>query len=213
MRFGIFYEHQLPKPWGDGQEQHSSRTPGTRLSWPPTRHATPGSGAHLLEEYSHSSAPRSSWLPRLSGPKHPPWSWQCCGSGLNPPVRVAERIATLTSVRMAESSSYRESASRQSSRVTWVNPENAARCGLETLSRSPICRDEPISRLRGQVLLDGLKRRRSRSSASPTAVGRLLQPRHHSPRGQARHRRIDLRLHRPGRSAALGQRLLRDAED
>ena len=59
MRFGIFYEHQLPKPWTDGGEQRLfhealeqvvlAEKLGYDYAWE-VEH-------HFLEEYSHSSAP------------------------------------------------------------------------------------------------------------------------------------------------------------
>lgn len=59
MRFGIFYEHQLPKPWNPGDEQrlfHEALEQvvladrlGYDYAWE-VEH-------HFLEEYSHSSAP------------------------------------------------------------------------------------------------------------------------------------------------------------
>jgi alkanesulfonate monooxygenase SsuD/methylene tetrahydromethanopterin reductase-like flavin-dependent oxidoreductase (luciferase family) len=59
MRFGIFYEHQLPKPWNDGDEAklfHEALDQvrladklGYDYAWE-VEH-------HFLEEYSHSSAP------------------------------------------------------------------------------------------------------------------------------------------------------------
>ena len=59
MRFGLFYEHQLPRPWNDGQElklyqdaldqvELADRV-GFDYVWE-VEH-------HFLEEYSHSSAP------------------------------------------------------------------------------------------------------------------------------------------------------------
>ena len=59
MRFGIFYEHQLPKPWNEGDEArlfHQALEQvvladqlGFDYAWE-VEH-------HFLEEYSHSSAP------------------------------------------------------------------------------------------------------------------------------------------------------------
>ena len=59
MKFGIFYEHQLPRPWGDGAEQRLFNEAleqveladklGIDFAWE-VEH-------HFLEEYSHSSAP------------------------------------------------------------------------------------------------------------------------------------------------------------
>jgi alkanesulfonate monooxygenase SsuD/methylene tetrahydromethanopterin reductase-like flavin-dependent oxidoreductase (luciferase family) len=59
MKFGIFYEHQLPRPWTDGAEQKLFNDAleqvevadrlGIDYAWE-VEH-------HFLEEYSHSSAP------------------------------------------------------------------------------------------------------------------------------------------------------------
>ena len=59
MRFGLFYEHQLPRPWEDGAEQRLyddaleqieiAERAGFDYVWQ-VEH-------HFMEEYSHSSAP------------------------------------------------------------------------------------------------------------------------------------------------------------
>ena len=59
MKFGIFYEHQLPRPWGEDSEQRLINDAleqieladklGIQYLWE-VEH-------HFLEEYSHSSAP------------------------------------------------------------------------------------------------------------------------------------------------------------
>ena len=74
MKFGIFYEHQLPRPWDDDGEyrllHHSleeielADRLGYDYAWE-VEH-------HFLEEYSHSSAPevflaRPASAPRTSG--------------------------------------------------------------------------------------------------------------------------------------------------
>src|SRR5437867_2500761 len=99
MRFGIFYEHQLPRPWDDGAEEKLLRDAldqveladrlGFDYVWE-VEH-------HFLEEYSHSSAPEvflaaASQRTRNIRLGHgivqlPP--------NFNHPARVAERIATL----------------------------------------------------------------------------------------------------------------------
>jgi alkanesulfonate monooxygenase SsuD/methylene tetrahydromethanopterin reductase-like flavin-dependent oxidoreductase (luciferase family) len=99
MKFGIFYEHQLPRPWGEGQElklfqdaldqvELADRI-GIDHAWE-VEH-------HFLEEYSHSSAPEVFLAACSQRTKRirlghgivlmPP--------GYNHPARVAERIATL----------------------------------------------------------------------------------------------------------------------
>jgi alkanesulfonate monooxygenase SsuD/methylene tetrahydromethanopterin reductase-like flavin-dependent oxidoreductase (luciferase family)/putative sterol carrier protein len=99
MRFGLFYEHQLPRPWADGAEETMLRNAleqveladrlGIDSVWE-VEH-------HFLEEYSHSSAPEvflaaASQRTRRIRLGHgivqlPP--------RFNHPARIAERIATL----------------------------------------------------------------------------------------------------------------------
>ena len=99
MRFGIFYEHQLPKPWKDGDEEKLLNDAidqvvladelGIDNVWA-VEH-------HFLEEYSHSSAPevflaacaaRTKRIRIGHGIKHTPANY-------NHPARVAEEVATL----------------------------------------------------------------------------------------------------------------------
>ena len=99
MRFGIFYEHQLPRPWADGDEEQllaealEQVVLADRLGidhvWA-VEH-------HFLEEYSHCSAPevflaacaaRTERIRIGHGIKHTPANY-------NHPARVAEEIATL----------------------------------------------------------------------------------------------------------------------
>jgi alkanesulfonate monooxygenase SsuD/methylene tetrahydromethanopterin reductase-like flavin-dependent oxidoreductase (luciferase family) len=99
VKFGIFYEHQLPRPWREGDELRLFQEAldqveladrlGLDYAWE-VEH-------HFLEEYSHSSAPEvflaacSQRTQRIR-----------LGHGIvlmppayNPPARIAERIATL----------------------------------------------------------------------------------------------------------------------
>src|ERR1700756_4349423 len=99
MKFGIFYEHQLPRPW-DADAEHKllqdaleqvelADRLGFDYVWE-VEH-------HFLEEYSHSSAPEvflAAASQRTSRIR--------LGHGIvnvmpavNHPARVAERIATL----------------------------------------------------------------------------------------------------------------------
>src|SRR3989454_5730382 len=99
MRFGLFYEHQLPRPWPEGAEErlYSDALEQVELAdrvgfdylWE-VEH-------HFLEEYSHSSAPevflgaasqRTTRIRLGHGIVQTP-------PGFNHPARVAERIATL----------------------------------------------------------------------------------------------------------------------
>jgi alkanesulfonate monooxygenase SsuD/methylene tetrahydromethanopterin reductase-like flavin-dependent oxidoreductase (luciferase family) len=99
MKFGVFYEHQLPRPW-DGRSEYQLMQDaldqiefcdkiGVDYVWE-VEH-------HFLEEYSHSSAPEVFLAAASQRTKRirlghgivqtPP--------GFNHPARIAERISTL----------------------------------------------------------------------------------------------------------------------
>jgi alkanesulfonate monooxygenase SsuD/methylene tetrahydromethanopterin reductase-like flavin-dependent oxidoreductase (luciferase family) len=99
MKFGVFYEHQLPKPWGPGDEErlfHEALAQvrladalGFDYAWE-VEH-------HFLDEYSHSSAPEV-FLAAAAGQT----SQIRLGHGIrqvipnyNHPARTAECLATL----------------------------------------------------------------------------------------------------------------------
>jgi alkanesulfonate monooxygenase SsuD/methylene tetrahydromethanopterin reductase-like flavin-dependent oxidoreductase (luciferase family) len=127
VQFGIFYEHQLPRPWREGSELQLFQEAldqveladrlGIDYAWE-VEH-------HFLEEYSHSSAPEV-FLAACSQRTErirlghgivlmPP--------GYNPPARVAERIATLDLVSKG--------------RVEFGTGESASRTELEGFGISP----------------------------------------------------------------------------
>jgi alkanesulfonate monooxygenase SsuD/methylene tetrahydromethanopterin reductase-like flavin-dependent oxidoreductase (luciferase family) len=121
MQFGIFYEHQIPRPWHDGDEHRLLKDAleqveladrlGIDVAWE-VEH-------HFLEEYSHSSAPEVFLAACSQRTKRirlghgitlmPP--------GYNHPARVAERIATLDLV--------------SDGRVEWGTGESSSRIELE----------------------------------------------------------------------------------
>jgi alkanesulfonate monooxygenase SsuD/methylene tetrahydromethanopterin reductase-like flavin-dependent oxidoreductase (luciferase family) len=127
MRFGIFYEHQLPRPWTDGAEERLIREAldqveladrlGLDYAWE-VEH-------HFLEEYSHSSAPEVFLAACSQRTKQirlghgivlmPP--------GYNHPARVAERIAMLDLV--------------SGGRVDFGTGESASRMELEGYGIDP----------------------------------------------------------------------------
>jgi alkanesulfonate monooxygenase SsuD/methylene tetrahydromethanopterin reductase-like flavin-dependent oxidoreductase (luciferase family) len=121
MKFGVFYEHQLPKPWREGDEARLYREAleqveladrlGFQYAWE-VEH-------HFLDEYSHSSAPevflaacsqRTQRIRLGHGIVQMP-------PGFNHPARVAERIATLDLV--------------SGGRVEWGTGESSAALELE----------------------------------------------------------------------------------
>jgi alkanesulfonate monooxygenase SsuD/methylene tetrahydromethanopterin reductase-like flavin-dependent oxidoreductase (luciferase family) len=97
MKFGIFYEHQLPRPWGADSEYRLLQDSLTqieladRLSYDYAWEVE----HHFLEEYSHSSAPEV-----FLGAATQRTSRIRLGHGIiqlptNHPIRVAERVSTL----------------------------------------------------------------------------------------------------------------------
>src|SRR5207247_8430011 len=121
MRFGIFYEHQLPRPWAEGGELKLFQDAldqvelgdklGIDYAWE-VEH-------HFLEEYSHSSAPEVFLAAASQRTKR-----IRLGHGIvlmppnyNHPARIAERLATLDLV--------------SNGRVEWGTGESESRAELE----------------------------------------------------------------------------------
>jgi alkanesulfonate monooxygenase SsuD/methylene tetrahydromethanopterin reductase-like flavin-dependent oxidoreductase (luciferase family) len=132
MKFGLFYEHQIPRPWHDGAEHklfqdalaqvELADTLGFDYIWE-VEH-------HFLEEYSHSSAPevflaacsqRTTQIRLGHGIVLMPPAY-------NHPARVAERIATLDLV--------------SDGRVEWGTGESASRMELGGFNVDPKCKRE-----------------------------------------------------------------------
>src|SRR5437773_7705404 len=127
MRFGLFYEHQLPRPHADGAEEQLLNDAleqielADRLGW----HSVWEVEHHFLEEYSHSSAPEVFLAAASQRTKQirlghgivqlPP--------GYNHPARVAERVATLDLV--------------SNGRVEFGTGESASRLELEGFGIQP----------------------------------------------------------------------------
>ena len=97
MKFGIFYEHQLPRPWKQDSEYrlfHQSLDQieladqlGFDYAWE-VEH-------HFLEEYSHSSAPEVFLAAASQRTKNIRLGHGIVQLTTNHPARVAERVATL----------------------------------------------------------------------------------------------------------------------
>ena len=97
MKFGIFYEHQLPRPWTEDSErilfQNSldqielADRVGFDYAWE-VEH-------HFLEEYSHSSAPEVFLAAASQRTKNIRLGHGIIQLTTNHPARVAERVATL----------------------------------------------------------------------------------------------------------------------
>lgn len=132
MKFGLFYEHQIPRPWFDGAEHKLFQDAleqveladklGFDYIWE-VEH-------HFLEEYSHSSAPEVFLAACSQRTKQ-----IRLGHGIvlmppayNHPVRVAERIATLDLV--------------SNGRVEWGTGESASHMELGGFRVDPKCKRE-----------------------------------------------------------------------
>src|SRR5512145_115685 len=113
MKFGIFYEHQLPRPWAEDSEQRLFQDALDEVEH------------HFLEEYSHSSAPKVFLAAASQRTKR-----IRLGHGIvlmppayNHPARVAERIAMLDLV--------------SGGRVEFGTGESASRMELEGFGIDP----------------------------------------------------------------------------
>jgi alkanesulfonate monooxygenase SsuD/methylene tetrahydromethanopterin reductase-like flavin-dependent oxidoreductase (luciferase family) len=121
MKFGMFFELQLPRPWSDGAER---KLVGSALEWAEVGERCGielgwAQEHHFLEEYSHSTAPEV-FLAAVSQRTRS----MRVGHGVtlmppayNHPARVAERIATLDLV--------------SDGRVEWGTGESSSRIELE----------------------------------------------------------------------------------
>src|SRR5690606_32927052 len=143
MQFGIFYEHQLPRPWTEDSELRLVQDAleqieladrlGIQFVWE-VEH-------HFLEEYSHSSAPEVFLAAVARGTRQ-----IRLGHGIvqtapyyNHPARVAERLAMLDLVSggrvefgSGESGSLAELAGFG---IAWEDKREQWREGLEVAIR------------------------------------------------------------------------------
>src|SRR5215218_8249911 len=97
MRFGIFYEHQLPRPWNPGDEArlfHDALEQvvladrlGYDYAWE-VEH-------HFLEEYSHSPSPASFLAAASQRTKQIRLGHGILQLTTNHPAHIAERVACL----------------------------------------------------------------------------------------------------------------------
>jgi alkanesulfonate monooxygenase SsuD/methylene tetrahydromethanopterin reductase-like flavin-dependent oxidoreductase (luciferase family) len=97
MKFGIFYELQLPRPWQPGDEQKLYQNALSQIELADKLgydHAWQVEH-HFLEEYSHSPAPESFLAAASQRTKNIRLGHGICQLTTNHPARVAERIATL----------------------------------------------------------------------------------------------------------------------
>jgi alkanesulfonate monooxygenase SsuD/methylene tetrahydromethanopterin reductase-like flavin-dependent oxidoreductase (luciferase family) len=158
MKFGIFYEHQLPRPWEPGAELKLFQDALTQIEFADklgidmvweVEH-------HFLEEYSHSSAPEvflAACSQRTRNIR--------LGHGIvqtapayNHPARIAERLATLDLVsngRVEFGSG--ESSSRAELRGFRIEPEQKREMWREGLALAIRCMtEEPFTGAKGKYV-------------------------------------------------------------
>ena len=97
MKFGVFYEHQIPRPWDELSEYRQFQNALTQIevadkagfdyAWQ-VEH-------HFLEEYSHGSAPSAFLSAASQRTKNIRLGHGVFQLTTNHPIRVAEQIATL----------------------------------------------------------------------------------------------------------------------
>ena len=183
MKFGIFYEHQIPRPWDVHSEYrlfHESLEQieladklGFDYAWE-VEH-------HFLEEYSHSSAPEVFLAAASQRTKNIRLGHGVIQLTTNHPARVAERVSTLdllshgrVELGMGESATTAElhpfgpPLPRQARRVGGRRPR----------------RDPDVRRRTGRVPRRVLRLPAAQRDpeavpeAAPAAVGRVLAARH-----------------------------------
>ena len=190
MRFGIFYEHQLPKPWNEGDEArlfHEALEQvvladrlGYDYAWE-VEH-------HFLEEYSHSSAPEVFLAACAALTKT-----IRVGHGIrqvipnyNHPARTAEGLATLDIISNGRLDfGIGEGATRLELGGFEHPGQGKARPGARgRRADRQHDGDGPLPRLRGRGLLLPLPQRGAQAGAEAASahVDGLHQPRHHQGR-------------------------------
>src|SRR4051794_28203335 len=99
MRFGIFYEHQLPRPWDDGAEERllQNALDQVQLADELGYDAVWEVEHHFLEEYSHSSASEVFLAAASQRTKNIRLGFGIVAMppGYQHPARVAEKVSTL----------------------------------------------------------------------------------------------------------------------
>ena len=220
MRFGIFYEHQLPRPWERRTTSTScSRTRSSRSSWP-TGSASTTSGRSSTTSSRSTRTPRR---PRCSSP--PPASARSasasatascsCRRGFNHPARVAERIATLDLVSdgRVEFGTGESVVAGRAGRLRHRPRRRSASSGRRRSTRSRACSSRSRSpATTGEYFADAAAQRRAQADAeaAPAAVGRV-QPARDDPARRARRAsaRSSFAFIEPEEAQGVGRRLLR----
>ncbi len=217
VRFGIFYEHQLPRPWEDGAEHRLLKDAleqveiadrvGFDYVWE-VEH-------HFLEEYSHSSAPEVFLAAASQRTKR-----IRLGHGIvqippqvNHPARVAERIATLDLIcdgRLEFGTGESSSAAELGGFLRGPRAE-ARDVGRRPRRDHPHVRGGAVRRLELRALPHAAPQRGSEavSEAAPAAVGGVQPARDDPPRRPQGHRGAVVLVRRARGRGQVGEGVLR----
>ena len=186
MKFGIFYEHQLPRPWDEGDELQpvpGGARPGrarrpARASTTPGRSSTTSSRSTRTRRRPRCSSPRARSARKRIRLGHgivltpPPY---------NHPAKVAARIATLDLVSNGRVDfGTGESASRMRARGLRHRPGREARdVARGDRADRQHARDGSVPGLPGRVLLDAVPQPRAEAGAEAASadVAGVLEPR------------------------------------
>ena len=182
MKFGIFYELQLPRPWGPDDERQLYQNAldqveladrlGYDYAWE-VEH-------HFLEEYSHSPAPEVFLGAASQRTKNIRLGHGIVQLTTNPPQRVAERIAALDLVSngRVEMGTGKSASDHRTRRLRPRHGDQARGLGRRAPLHHPDVQG-PGRRARHQVAQDADAQRAAEAGAeaAPAAVGRVLAAR------------------------------------
>ena len=164
MKFGIFYEHQLPRPWdeGAGAEALPGRARPGRARRPARHRLRLGGRAPLPRGVLALLGARGLPRGRVASARRTSASAtaSCCmPPGYNHPARVAERIATLDLVSNGRVEfGTGESASRAELEGFGIDPAERRAMWREVVEQvANMLAMDPVPGLPGQVLLDAVR--------------------------------------------------------
>ena len=219
VKFGIFYEHQLPRPWEeDGEYRLLQDAPRAgRTGRPPRLRRRVGGGAPLPGGVQPLLGARG--VPRRMQPAHqghPPRARDHPDrAGLQPPGphcgarrHLGPALGRTGRVRLG-----RVGLRGRARRLPGRPGDQARGVARGAPGRAALHDGDPVHRRRRTIRADAAAQRRAQADAeaAPAALGRVLAARHHPARGREGDRRPDLRLHRPRGGGEVGVGLRADA--
>ena len=218
MKFGIFYEHQLPRPWGPKSEYQLLQDSLTQIeladrlgydyAWE-VEH-------HFLEEYSHSSAPEVFLGAASQRTKRIRLGHGVVQLTTNQPHRVAERVADARSPvgRPRRSRHGRGGGAGRAPSLQHPRARQARALGgggqghRADVHQGELGVPRPVLRLRGAQ-----RHSQALPEAASAAVGRLLQHPDHRQGGRMGHGRARLHLRHARGGARLGAQVLQQPSE